>query len=112
MLEIRAKLQKELGVESPMAVPRVIKVVIDMGIGEGSKNKEIVQNLSKDLRLITGQAPQVRQARRAISGFGTRIGDPVGLRVTLRKGKMYGFLEKLIKIVLPRLRDFRGVPRG
>lgn len=110
--QIAPKLQKELDLKSIMAVPRIIKVVIDMGVGEGSKNKEIIQNLSKDLGIITGQRPQIRQAARAISGFGTRKGDPIGIRVTLRGARMYGFLEKLIKIVLPRLRDFRGIPRG
>lgn len=109
--QIAPKLQKELDLKSIMAVPRITKVVIDMGVGVGSKDKEIIQNLAKDLAIITGQRPQIRQALRAISGFGTRKGDPIGVRVTLRRARMYGFLEKLIKVVLPRLRDFRGVPK-
>ena len=110
--QIRPKLQNDLGFKSIMSVPKVTKVVVDMGVGEGSKNKEIFANLSRDLSLIVGQKAQIRVARQAVSGFGTRKGDPIGLRATLRGVRMYDFLEKLIKIVLPRLRDFRGVSRN
>lgn len=109
--EIRPKLGRELG-GSIMSVPCLTKIVIDMGVGVGAKNKEVLEKLAKELGVIVGQKPQVRLATRAISGFGTRKGDPIGLRVTLRGARMYNFLDKLIKIVLPRLRDFRGVPRS
>lgn len=108
--QIRPKLQNELGL-GIMAVPKIEKVVLDMGVGEGTKNKELVESLGQDLTVITGQKAQVRKAARAVSGFGVREGDPVGLKATLRGVKMYDFLEKLIKIVLPRVRDFRGIKR-
>lgn len=107
--ELKDKLIQELGVENPMAVPRLAKVVIDMGVGQARENKELFAQIERDLAFITGQKPQVRQAKVAVSGFGVRKGEPVGLRVTLRGSKMYAFLEKLFSIVLPRLRDFRGV---
>lgn len=107
--QVKPKFTQELRIKNPMAIPRVEKVVVDMGVGEGAKNKELLEQLTKDLALITGQKPQLRRARIAVSGFGIRKNDPVGLRVTLRSGKMYAFLEKLFSVVLPRLRDFRGV---
>lgn len=110
--EIRPKLVKELGVGSIMAVPRVEKVVVDMGVGEGARSRELVEGLSRDIASITGQKPQIRRAKKAVSGFGTRAGDAIGLRITLRGTRMYDFVEKLTKIVLPRVRDFRGVSRS
>ncbi len=108
---IRPKLVEELELKNVMAAPSISKVVVDMGVGEGARNKELVEQLTRDLALMTGQKPQTRAARKAISGFNTREGDLVGIRVTLRRGRMYDFLEKVIKIVLPRLRDFRGISR-
>lgn len=107
--EIRPKLKEELGVKSVMAVPRITKVVVDMGVGDAADNKEVLSQAEQALIAITGQKPQVRGARAAIAGFTIRKGSPVGLRVTLRGQRMWTFLEKLITIVLPRIRDFRGV---
>ena len=107
--EIRPKLKEELGVKSVMAVPRITKVVVDMGVGDAADNKEILEQATVALTAVTGQKPQVRGARLAIAGFTIRKGSPVGLRVTLRRQKMWTFLEKLITIVLPRIRDFRGI---
>ena len=107
--EIRPKLQEELEVKSVMAVPRIEKVVVDMGVGDAADNREVLDQAVQNLSVITGQKPQVRGARVAIAGFNIRKGSPVGLRVTLRGQKMWNFLEKLIAIVLPRIRDFRGI---
>lgn len=107
--EIKSKIQKELSINNVMAIPDLVKVVVDAGVGTGATNKEIVDKVREDLAKITGQIPQIRGARVAIAGFGIRRGSPVGLRVTLRGKRMWAFLEKLIKIVLPRIRDFRGI---
>lgn len=107
--EIVAKLKNEFGLKSNLAVPRVEKVVVNMGIGDAVKDSSLVEKAAVDLAQITGQKPQIRRAKQAVSGFGIRKGDTVGLRVTLRGARMYDFLEKLFKVVLPRLRDFRGV---
>lgn len=107
--EIVPKLKNEFGLKSNLAVPRVEKVVVNMGIGDAVKDSSLVEKAAADLAQITGQKPQIRRAKRAVSGFGIRKGDTVGLRVTLRGARMYDFLEKLFKVVLPRLRDFRGV---
>lgn len=107
--EIVPKLKNEFGLKSNLAVPRVEKVVVNMGIGDAVKDSSLVEKAAVDLAQITGQKPQIRRAKQAVSGFGIRKGDTVGLRVTLRGARMYDFLEKLFKVVLPRLRDFRGV---
>jgi large subunit ribosomal protein L5 len=107
--EIRPKLAKEFGLKNTLAVPLVEKVVINMGLGEGAQDKSLVEKVSEELKVITGQKPRINKARLAIAGFKIRKGDPIGLMVTLRKKRMYDFLEKLFKIVLPRVRDFHGV---
>ena len=107
--EVFPKLVSE-GKINKMAVPRITKVVINAGIGEAVKNKEILEQMKKDLSIIIGQIPQVRPAKKSVVSFGLRRGLPVGLKVTLRKQRMYSFLDRLFAIVLPRLRDFRGVP--
>ncbi len=107
--ELRPKLKEELGVKSVMGVPRIMKVVVDMGVGDAADNKEVLAQAELALTAITGQRPQVRGAKVAIAGFTIRKGSPVGLRVTLRGQRMWTFLEKLITIVLPRIRDFRGI---
>ena len=108
--EIVAKLQKDLKCENVMAVPKLEKVVLNMGIGtyirNGNKDYSVLQ---EHLALISGQAPVVKNAKKAISNFKLRAGMPVGLTVTLRGDNMYNFLEKLVNIVLPRVRDFRGI---
>lgn len=108
--ETAPKLSRELEIKNPMAYPKIIKVVVNMGVGQATKNKEILETLKKDLATITGQLPSVRRANISIASFEIRAGMPVGLAVTLRGNKMYAFLDKLFSIVLPRLRDFRGVP--
>lgn len=108
--EVVPTLLKEFGIKNRMAAPKVVKVVINVGIGEFSRNKELIEAIKRDIALITSQTPQVRQAKKSVAGFGVRRGMIVGLKVTLRKDRMYSFLDKLFSIVLPRLRDFRGVP--
>lgn len=108
--EVAPKLKEEFSIENAMAIPKIEKVVVNMGVGEMIKNKELGPTLSKDLAAITGQKPSTRLAKVSIATFGLRRGMPVGLTVTLRGVRMYDFLDKLFSIVLPRLRDFRGVP--
>ncbi|MDD2693806.1 MAG: 50S ribosomal protein L5 [Candidatus Gracilibacteria bacterium] len=107
---ILPELAKELGIDNPMQVPRIEKIVLNMGIGSyvAAGNKDF-SSLKNDLALITGQLPRVNHARIAISNFKLRAGMPVGMMVTLRGDRMFDFLEKLIAIVLPRVRDFRGI---
>jgi large subunit ribosomal protein L5 len=107
--EVAPKLKEEFAIENKMAIPKIEKVVVNMGVGEMIKNKELGPALSKDLAAITGQKPSTRLAKVSIATFGLRRGMPVGLTVTLRGVRMYDFLDKLFSIVLPRLRDFRGV---
>jgi len=109
--EIVGKLKKEFNYKTVMEVPKLEKIVINMGIGEGSKDDKFIDAALKDLELITGQKPIITKARKSIAGFKLREGQPVGVKVTLRGEKMYNFMEKLIKIALPSVRDFRGVPR-
>lgn len=108
--KILPELAKELGIDNPMQVPHIEKIVLNMGIGTyvASGHKDF-SSLKNDLALITGQLPRVNHARIAISNFKLRAGMPVGMMVTLRGDRMFDFLEKLITIVLPRVRDFRGV---
>ena len=108
--EILPRLQKELGVSSPMAVPRVEKITLNMGLGARARDKKIIANALDDLRRITSQVPVVTRARRSVAGFAIREGWPVGCRVTLRRTLMYEFLDRLINVVIPRMRDFRGLP--
>lgn len=107
--EIRPKLAKEFALTNVLAVPAVVKVVLNMGLGQASQDKNLIEKATEDLKTITGQKPRVNKARLAIAGFKIRKNDPIGLMATLRGKRMYAFLEKLFKIVLPRLRDFKGV---
>ena len=107
--EISKKLAKELDIKNKMAIPKVDKVVVNTGIGDLSKNKEGRESIMADLATITGQKPSIRSAKISVAGFNLREGMPVGLSVTLRGKRMYDFLERLFAIVLPRLRDFRGL---
>src|SRR5579859_3709001 len=107
--EIRPALQKELGLNNPMAVPRLEKIVINMGLGEATQNVKIMDPLVADLAAIAGQKPIVTKAKKSIAQFKVREGMPIGAMVTLRGDKMYEFLDRLITIALPRVRDFRGV---
>ncbi|MDD5865250.1 MAG: 50S ribosomal protein L5 [bacterium] len=107
--EIKDSLMKEYNYTTVMQVPKITKIVINMGVGEGSNDSKFIDAAVKDLTLITGQKPIVTKARKSIAGFKLREGQPIGVKVTLRGEKMYAFFEKLIKIALPRVRDFRGV---
>ncbi len=107
--EVKVALAKEFGIKNTFAVPKVEKVVINMGIGSISKNQQQIDALKKDLAVVTGQLPSTRNAKVSIASFSLREGMPVGLSATLRGERMYSFLDRLFSIVLPRLRDFRGV---
>ena len=107
--EVVPQLQKEFGIKNKLAVPAVTKVVVNMGTRDKLRNKESRAELERALAQITGQKPSVRQAKVSVAGFSLRKGMPVGLKVTLRGERMYAFLAKLFSIVLPRLRDFRGL---
>ncbi len=108
--ELVPKLMKELGIANRMAVPRLAKIVVNVGLGEAVEDKKVLEKVAAQLAVITGQKPQERRAKRAISTYKLRAGDAIGLRVTLRGARMYEFFTKLVNIALPRVRDFRGVP--
>src|SRR6201999_3260018 len=107
--ELKAALQKELGLENTMAVPRLEKIVLNMGLGEATQNPKLIDPLVADLTAIAGQKPVPTKAKKSIAAFKVREGMPIGAMVTLRGDKMYEFLDRLISIALPRVRDFRGV---
>ncbi len=106
---VRPKLQEEFGYTNPMQVPTIDKIVINMGIGESVADSKKASSAAGDLALIAGQAPVVTRARKAISSFKVRENMPIGCKVTLRKVRMYEFLDRLVNIALPRVRDFRGL---
>src|SRR6185295_18300408 len=108
--EVRKKLQDEFKIENVMAVPKIEKVVLNMGVGEAIQNAKILDNAVEELATITGQRPVITRAKKAIAAFKLREGVPIGTMVTLRGEKMYEFLDRLISVALPRVRDFRGVP--
>lgn len=108
--EVVRQLMKEFNIKNILAVPRIEKVVVNVGAGEAVTNKDLIESWAKDLALITGQKPSIRKARVSVSAFGLRKGVPVGLKCTLRGKRAWSFLERLSTIVLPRLTDFRGVP--
>ncbi|CAN5825249.1 50S ribosomal protein L5 [soil metagenome] len=106
---VRDRLMQEFGFASPMQIPKVEKVVINVGIGEAGKNPKLLDSVVAELGLITGQRPVVRRAKKAISNFALRQGMPVGVSVTLRRERMWEFLDRLINVSIPRIRDFRGL---
>ncbi len=111
--EIRARLKEELGVSSVMQVPRVAKITLNMGVGEAKTNAKALDMAAEQLTLIAGQRAQIRRARKSIAAFKLREGMPIGAKVTLRGARMYEFLDRLVSIALPRIRDFRGLsPRS
>ncbi|MHB8094811.1 MAG: 50S ribosomal protein L5 [Candidatus Aminicenantales bacterium] len=110
--EILPELQKELEIENIMAVPRVEKIILNVGVGEAIQNVKLLDTAKAELGLIAGQLPAVGRAKKSISSFKLRKGQPIACYVTLRKQRMYEFLDRLVNIVLPRVRDFRGVPPG
>lgn len=107
--EVFPALVKELELSNPMQVPRITKITCNIGVGEASRNAKLLETASEQLANITGQKPVVRKARKSIAAFKLREGMPVGVKVTLRRARMYEFLDRLINIALPRVRDFRGV---
>lgn len=107
--EIVPKLLKQFEYSSVMEVPRLEKITINMGVGEAVADKKIITNAVSDMTLITGQKPVVTKARKSIAGFKIREGWPIGCKVTLRKARMYEFLDRLISVAIPRVRDFRGL---
>ncbi|MCF8259543.1 MAG: 50S ribosomal protein L5 [Melioribacteraceae bacterium] len=108
--ELTPSLMKEFSYKNVMEVPKLTKIVINMGVGGATQDSKLIDEAVKDLELITGQKPSIREAKNAISNFKLREGMKIGAKVTLRRERMYEFLDRLISIVLPRVRDFRGVP--
>jgi large subunit ribosomal protein L5 len=107
--EIAPALKESFGIDNPMRIPRLEKIVVNMGVGEAVQNSRALDGAMEDLARITGQKAQLRRARKSIAGFKIREGMPVGARVTLRGERMWEFLDRLISVALPRVRDFRGV---
>jgi large subunit ribosomal protein L5 len=111
--ELQQRLKDELALGNVMQVPRPVKVVVNMGVGEAVREARLLDGAVRDLAQITGQRPQVTKARRSIAGFKIREGQSIGAKVTLRGDRMWEFLDRLVAIVLPRIRDFRGLaPKG
>jgi large subunit ribosomal protein L5 len=108
--EIAPALQKEFAYSNPMAIPRLRKVVVNIGMGEATQNVKLLDAATQDLTLIAGQKPVLHRARKSIAQFKVRKGQPIGVSVTLRGARMYEFLDRLLNIALPRVRDFRGLP--
>ena len=107
--ELAPKLKEELGLANVMEVPRITKITLNMGVGEAIGDKKSLENAVADLTLIAGQKPVINNARKSIAGFKVRQGWPIGTKVTLRSDRMYEFLERLVGIAIPRIRDFRGI---
>lgn len=107
--ELKTSLQKELGISNVMEIPRIEKIVLNMGLGDAVQNPKVVEKAVQELTLIAGQKAVITKAKKSIATFKLRAGMSIGARVTLRKERMYDFLSKLINIALPRVRDFRGV---
>ncbi len=107
--ELAPKLKEELGLANVMEVPRITKITLNMGVGEAVGDKKILDNAVGDLQKICGQKPIVTAARKSIAGFKIRDGWPIGCKVTLRADRMYEFLDRLVSIAIPRIRDFRGI---
>jgi large subunit ribosomal protein L5 len=107
--ELRARLRDELGLSSIMQVPRITKITLNMGVGEGKTDAKALDSAIEELTIIAGQRAQVRRARKSVAQFKIREGMPIGARVTLRGDRMWEFLDRLVSIALPRIRDFRGL---
>lgn len=108
--EVVPELTKRFGYDNVMEVPRLVKIVVNKGVGEAAENQKALDNAVDELRRITGQHPSVSRARKSVSNFKVREGMPIGCKVTLRDARMYEFLDRLVTLALPRVRDFRGVP--
>ena len=107
--QVAKDLQAQFSYKSPMEIPRITKITLNMGVGEASQDKKIIDSAVEDLALIAGQKPIVTVAKKAIAGFKIREGMPIGCKVTLRRDKMYEFLDRLVNFSIPRIRDFRGL---
>lgn len=107
--EIKAALKEQLGLDNVMQVPTVTKVVVNMGVGDAARDSKLIDGAVRDLAIITGQKPQVTKARKSIAQFKLREGMPIGAHVTLRGDRMWEFLDRLLSVALPRIRDFRGL---
>ena len=105
-------LMKDLGITNIMECPKLEKIIVNMGVGEATQNVKLIDAAMGDLAIISGQKPVVRKAKKSEAGFKLREGMPIGAKVTLRKERMYDFLDRLVNVVLPRVRDFEGVPAG
>jgi len=108
--EIIPQMMQTFDISNKFAVPKLNKIVVNMGVGEALQDIKILDKAIEDLTMITGQKPVIRRAKKAISNFKIRQGNPVGCKVTLRRNKMYEFMDRLINVTMPRIRDFRGVP--
>ncbi len=109
--EIKAKLAEEFDIKNPMLIPELEKITVSVGVGDGSRDKKFIQSVADTISMITGQKAVITMAKNSIAGFKLRENTEVGVKVTLRKDKMYNFFEKLVAITLPRVRDFKGLPR-
>jgi large subunit ribosomal protein L5 len=109
LTEIAPKLKEELGLANVMEVPRITKITLNMGLGEAIGDKKVLEAAMADMQRISGQKPVVTLARKSIAGFKVREGWPIGCKVTLRRERMYEFLERLVSVAIPRIRDFRGI---
>jgi len=108
--EIRAELKETLGLDNIMQVPKIDKIVLNMGVGEAVSRSALLEGALADLSTITGQKPQITRAKKSIAGFKLREGNAIGAKVTLRGDRMYEFFDRLISLAIPRIRDFRGLP--
>ncbi len=107
---IRPELMARFGYKNPMQVPRVVKVTLNMGVGEALADKKVIENAVADMQAIGGQKPIITRARKSVAAFKVREDWPIGCKVTLRRTRMYAFMDRLISVALPRVRDFRGLP--
>jgi len=110
--KIKLDLQQKLGVKNPMATPKLVKIVVNMGVKDAVADKKNIERAGKALEQITGQKPRIAKAKKSVASFKLREGDPIGVVVTLRGKRMYDFYEKLVSIVFPRLKDFHGINRN
>ena len=109
--EIAKKLQETLAIKNTMALPKLVKIVVNMGVKDAVSDKKLIEKMSTAIGIVTGQKPKVARAKKSIASFKVREGDAIGVVVTMRGSRMYAFYDKLVKIVLPRIKDFRGVKR-
>ena len=111
--ELAGEIQQKLGLSNPMEVPKITKITVNMGVGEAVADKKVLENARADMEKITGQRPLTTIARKSVAAFKIRDGMPIGCKVTLRRERMYEFLDRLVNIAIPRIRDFRGLnPRA